>query len=37
MIAIQSTILGILVYLTPSFLLLALLLCRPQFDFDGPD
>ena len=30
---VQSVIFGIVLYLTPSVLLLALLTCRKQFDF----
>jgi hypothetical protein len=30
---VQSVIFGIVLYLTPSVLLLALLMCRKQFDF----
>jgi len=33
---VQSVIFGIVLYLTPSVLLLALLMCRKQFDFQ-PD
>jgi hypothetical protein len=33
---VQSVIFGIVLYLTPSVLLLALLSCRKQFDFQ-PD
>jgi len=33
---VQSVIFGIVLYMTPSVLLLALLMCRKQFDFQ-PD
>jgi EamA domain-containing membrane protein RarD len=32
--ALQSVLFGIMLYLTPSVLLLALLMCREQFDSD---